>query len=288
MRNHFDNLAKELLAALLSEGGTAQIEREISVDAHRIDVWFMPGHPPGTVPSVLAPLARENAVIEPFHDPPDVEDVQRCVLKQHAMFAALRRGKAPKDQLPALWILSAGVPRNVIRAFGFEPMKGALRGFLTSPQAVHRLHLVVISDLDRTRETLPLRLLGAGRTLQDALEDWQALPETALERVVLKPVLVRSGVETVMQPGRRKRDEEALMRAAEWAYNDTLREAREEGEARELKRQFERRLRRPLSVLENTALDRRLSALGPARLGDVAFDVSAAELARWLTDPEAR
>ena len=78
------------------------------------------------------------------------------------------------------------------------------------------------------------------------------------------------------------------MRAAEWAYNDTLREAEDRGAARELKRQFERRLRRPLSVLENTALDRRLSALGPARLGDVAFDVSAAELARWLTDPEAR
>ena len=95
-----------------------------------------------------------------------------------------------------------------------------------------------------------------------------------------------------MQPGRRKRDEDAVLPTAEWAYNDMLRKAREDGaaqgEARELKRQFERRLCCSLFSFENTALVQRLSALEPDRLGDVAFDVSAAEPAKWLTDPDAR
>ena len=81
------------------------------------------------------------------------------------------------------------------------------------------------------------------------------------------------------------------MRAAEWAYNDTLREAEDRGAARgrdAVRRMCERRLCRPLSVLENTALGQRLSALGPERLGDVAFDLSAAELTQWLGDPDAR
>ncbi len=111
MRNLFDNLAKAVLFALMSDGGTVQLERETSTESQSIDVWFMPKHLPGipAVPVVLARLARENAVIDPFHDPPSVEDVQRCVLKQHSMFVELRRSKKSKARLPGLWILSAGV-----------------------------------------------------------------------------------------------------------------------------------------------------------------------------------
>ena len=39
---------------------------------------------------------------------------------------------------------------------------------------------------------------------------------------------------------------------------------------------------------ERRALHERRLRLGPARLGDVVFDLAAAELAAWLADPDAR
>ncbi|MCU0689872.1 MAG: hypothetical protein MUF54_00585 [Polyangiaceae bacterium] len=44
-----------------------------------------------------------------------------------------------------------------------------------------RLRLVVISALPRTRHTLLLRMLGAGRTFRDALDELQRLPADAGE-----------------------------------------------------------------------------------------------------------
>jgi hypothetical protein len=55
-----------------------------------------------------------------------------------------------------------------------------------------------------------------------------------------------------------------------------------------LERQFERRLGRPLAVVEHTELLRRLDTLGAARLGDVVLDMDAAALAAWIADPDAR
>ena len=298
MRNPFDNLAKALLDALLSPAGIVKIEQETSTEPQSIDVWFRPSNQPGTctVPGALALLARENAVIEPFHNPPSVAGVQACVLKQYSMFAELRRENEEGAELPTLWILSAGVPRKVIGAYGFKTMKGAPRGFLTPPRRVHRLRLVVIPNLERIRETLPLRLLGAGRTLDDALEDLRRLPETAPERVVLTPVLVRCRMEMAMQPGKRTQEDEELRQKVEWAYNEMLRKAEgrgekrgeKRGEAAVVKRHFEHRLGRSLDPRERATLRKRLSTLGPERLGNVVLDLSAQDVATWLGDPNAR
>ncbi len=63
------------------------------------------------------------------------------------------------------------------------------------------------------------------------------------------------------------------------------------GEARglgPLVHQFERRLKRPLTDPERTALHGRLGALGPERLGDVVLDLAPEALGPWLADPSAQ
>lgn len=55
-----------------------------------------------------------------------------------------------------------------------------------------------------------------------------------------------------------------------------------------LARQFARRLDRDLTDNERELLMRRLDTVGPQRLGDIVLDLTPAELAAWLKDPDAR
>ena len=49
-----------------------------------------------------------------------------------------------------------------------------------------------------------------------------------------------------------------------------------------------RKLGRALTDDERRTLTARLDTLGPDRLGDAVLDLSADELARWISDPAAR
>jgi hypothetical protein len=55
-----------------------------------------------------------------------------------------------------------------------------------------------------------------------------------------------------------------------------------------LARLFERRLGRELARTERVTLTKRMTALGPDRLGDVVLDLAPQELAKWLADPDAK
>ena len=235
-------------------------------------------------------LAEHQGLIEAFHRAPSVHEVLECVRKQQTIRAELHRKKPKATPRPVLWILSAGVPRKVIREFALRPMNGAPQGFLTTVPAL-RLKVVVIPKLERILETLSLRLLGAGRTFLDALQDLRRLPATAQERMQLVPVLVRYRAEfTTMPTSKRKRDAD-LVAQLDWAYDEMIKQATDQGAEQglgPLAHLFERRLGRPLFDHDRAALRTRLSTLGPGRLGDVVFDLSLDELSRWLDDPNAR
>ena len=68
-------------------------------------------------------------------------------------------------------------------------MRGWPTGFwqLRKP---HALGLVVVRDLPRTRDTLMLRLMGAGPVLREAIAELQRLPDEAWERHVAMPLLL--------------------------------------------------------------------------------------------------
>jgi hypothetical protein len=82
---------------------------------------------------------------------------------------------APPSGEPPLWIISAGEPEGTLSEFGFEPDP-------SWPSGVHKLqealgvYMVVVSGLPRRQDTLLLRLMGKGPTLQRAIEDLDALP----------------------------------------------------------------------------------------------------------------
>jgi len=85
MKNRFDQLAKQVLVAALSGAGHAQASRETSAEPQAVDVWFEPFAESATLPRNLGALrvfAGECCLIEPFHQPPSVDDVSKCIAKR--------------------------------------------------------------------------------------------------------------------------------------------------------------------------------------------------------------
>src|SRR6185436_8533079 len=81
------------------------------------------------------------------------------------------------------WLVSTGRPESVVEAYGLLPLDGFPEGVL-GRRAADALGVVVLRDLPRDRDTLLLRLMGAGEVLEAAIADLMALPEGARERDV--------------------------------------------------------------------------------------------------------
>jgi hypothetical protein len=310
-RTPFDVFAKDLAADALSPAGRAETDVRLAPDPQFADVCFEPTAPsPPPSRELLHRLTSEGPTMLEFaRQAPDVLEVGTWLAKQLAWwrrFAADARSdkRPPPKAPPYFWGLSAGKPNEAMAAFRHEPMDVRVwpSGCYAAPPG-GRFRLVVISELPRTPDTLLVRLMGAGVTFREALEDFDALPADDPVRRLVWPHLVRLQLE-VHNP---QDTEPSMVSETHRIYNEWLetqqrigmerglaqgiKKGREEGlEAglRPLLRLFERRLARALTGAEHTALVARLTALGPDRLGDVVLDLDPPALAAWLADPDAR
>jgi hypothetical protein len=98
-----------------------------------------------------------------------------------------------------------------------------------------QMRIVVLVELPRVRETLLLRMLGAGRLLGEALADLFALPADAWERSVTTPLLIHFGLAGPQKLETNEEDDvSAEIQAWFEEYQQTLRaEGRIEGRAAE-------------------------------------------------------
>ena len=297
MRFRSDQLAKQLAAAFLEGWGETTSSEEVLADAQQIDIWHVPTDPTLDRSSLglLGHMTEGPSLLEPYHAPPDDDEVRDCIRK-HLSFHHLRRTKARSAQpevmvsLATCWIVSSGRPASSLQAFAFAPAAGWPPGaYETTPGL--QVKMLVLTELPRSRDTLPLRLLGRGALLRDALRELRALPPDAWERTAAAPVFVRLQVELPKDPKDRTADEEEIAMTGQEIMKDTERKGEQKGLAKgtaPLMHQFERRLARPLSEEEHARLIERLDTLGSDRVGDVILDLSADELATWLADPHAR
>jgi len=212
MRTRFDQFAKQLISGALALGGSAQTDAEVNHETQRGDVLFEP-NPERTSSlanvGLLGKLASGVSLFEPFHRTPDLSDLKGCLRKQLAFehAAEMRASRAtPQSPGPMLWVLSAGRPVAVLRAFAFRRAGGFPRGVYRAPPGL-RLGIVVIRELPSTRETLLLRLMGAGNVLNRAIAEVLALPDAAPERTLALPLLVRLRLEIVEDPAQRTSDD---------------------------------------------------------------------------------
>lgn len=300
MRLRFDQIAKQLVTALLEGCGETTTNEEVLTDAQNIDLWHLPAPEADEKRARLGLLGRMTAtacLLEPYHNPPDLDEALECVRK-HLTFHRVRVNKARAAHgggkvvtLATCWIVSSGRPTITLPALGFAPVPGWPAGiYATAPG--FRLFVAVLTELPRTRYTLLVRLLGRGAVLRDAIRDLMALPAESWERTAALPPLMRLRFEVPEDPRDRTAEEEEFVMTAQEMMEAWEQKAVDKGVAQGLSQGlahlFERRLGRPLRNDERAVIQKRTETLGPDRVGDVVLDLSAGELATWLADPDAR
>lgn len=237
MHNRFDQFIKRLAREAYSPGGHVETEAEVTPPARRIDIWFVPHA--GRARKVLAPLGlfgrmgRTSCTLEPYHSTPTGDQVADCFAKHRFFCCDLARRK-PRPPVPTQWIISSGRPSAALTGLNFRNSRQC-KGIYDGP-ALMRTKVVVVSELPRTRDTLLVRLMGAGTTLRRAIADVRALPEDALERRLALPILVHLRLEIPADPAKQTTiDREFLMttkeidKYLEQIHEEGRKEGRDEG-----------------------------------------------------------
>jgi hypothetical protein len=206
VREHFDQLAKSILGTVLATAGKVNTQEEIVAEVQAADVWFVPTPERAAERArlgLLGRMAETPCLLEPFHATPGGDAVLDCLRKQLTLRhnrlrdarkqakqeppATPRQDSGPPES-PRLWILSSGRPESVIEDLAFTPLDGP-SGVWQAPRLLATF-LVVLRDLPVTRDTLALRLLGAGPTFRQAVAELRALPAEDWEADLLIPLLL--------------------------------------------------------------------------------------------------
>ena len=284
-----DHEAKEILETLLHRRGEVRAEAEVaSLRSQRADLLFVPlAKSPVSSPSlgVLGRMTACACLLEPFSDAPSTDDVRECLRKllNHRHARTLKR--PARLAAERSWLLCAGRPDGALIAFRAAPSAGWPRGFYDLGEALP-LSLVVLSELDDSDDTLPLRLMGAGATLKAALYALSARQEVIPQGRSLNNTVVQ-----VFISARRRglRITEDLMLDTTEA-EEFLRQQRREGVLLVLPavvRVAESRLARAVTDAERETLLQKIHTDGAEAVGDALVSLAPEALARWLTPPRS-
>ncbi len=275
-RTPFDAFSKQLLEAFLAPFGTVELNREIAGESRYIDVWFSPIAPPDRSLGLLAQIAITPCLIEPYRNAPSFSEVRSCLLKLFLVHANQQRqarreaASFSEAELPHLWILSPTASEMSLNSFGAIRSLDWLPGIYALPAAL-RTSIVVIHQLPKTPDTLWLRLLGRGKTQQQAVEEILSLPNDDPRRLQTLNLLITWRI--TMRVEDLDEDDQISFMAINQAYlqweRETIERGKQEGrqEGRQEGTQMGQRL-----VVENLLkarfgeMDDRLTALIPTIL----------------------
>ncbi|WNF15225.1 flagellar assembly protein H [Microcystis aeruginosa] len=244
MKPH-DQFAKNYLEQLLSPLGTVEISKEVSDETRQIDLFFSPNPEPN--PDYLGLLGRivlNTVLIEPYRNPPNRSEIRNCLAKLLAILAELQRQAKRENQSynednsPRLWILSPSAGITVIEGFGAKLDPDWPEGVYFLP-SLYRTAIIAINQLPVTAETLWLRLLGRGKTQNQAVRELLELPQGNAFRENVLELLISWRVSMEINNILETEDREVFMTLSqtyqEWK-EATKREGRQEGLERGLER----------------------------------------------------
>jgi hypothetical protein len=293
----FDRLGKEMVRDSVEGRCTVESDAEVTASTRRIDLWITPRDDSAPAPEEFGLLGRitsTSVTLEFFHNTPSGEELHGCLLK-YGEFRRLLSRRKTLPPIPRQWVISAGRPDTGIVGLGFHPMAGGMLGIYESPP-LHYTLLVVVSELPVLRDTLLVRLLGAGAVLKQAIVELQALPAEAPERRLALPVLVRLRLTVPNDPAEQTGDDQEFLMNTKDVYEAWRRATIQEGvkqgfqEGLELGVERERRLllrllRRRFGAEVDGETERRVAAASAERIEVWAErELSAATLAEVLAD----
>ena len=232
MRTRFDQFGKQMIRAALEGRGPVETDAEVAADTRRIDLWFMPDPGRGPVPAHLGLLARiagRPSTLELFHDTPSGDELAACLIK-HGEFRHFLSLRGTPPPVPTQWVISSGRPEGGIDGLWLRPMDTWPPGLYEGPPLLWT-RLVVVNELPVARDTLLLRLLGAGAVLKQAIAELKELQAEAPERMLALPILLRLRLTVPSDPAKQTTDDQEFLMDTQDIVESWRREAIQEGVA---------------------------------------------------------
>jgi Domain of unknown function (DUF4351) len=178
-KNVFDQFSKQFLEEILSPLGSVESSHEVSGETQLVDVYFVPNPQPSLVPPTLGILDRiiqTPCLIEPFRKQPTPNEIRSCLLKLFQVHGDYHRqarreeDPLPETQLPYLWILASSASTTLLEHFGASTHADWGEGVYFLHPGL-RSAIISINRLPVNPDTLWLRLLGKGKTQQQAINE---------------------------------------------------------------------------------------------------------------------
>lgn len=279
--NHADQFGKSILRDALSLASTSETEVEVLAATQRIDVYAVPDPARAAERGqmgLLGWLSAAPSLFEPFSRTPSLARHRHCLRKQltwhHELERRARAAAGPASEepdadatssvaFPWLVVISPGRPETALDGYACKPIQPGVYEAV----AALRMRVIVLAELARTRETLLLRLLGAGRVLLEALADVFALPVDAWERNIVTPLLLHFGLASERAEAAAEESEmSAEIRAWYEEYQRKQAEAMQQARADEVARAVLTALRVRGIAVPEAARERILAEKDPERL----------------------
>lgn len=226
MQSPFDLFAKGIIEAGLDPACEVSLQHPAALDPLYADALVEPRpHADALLRErgLLGRMGGAACVMDPFSSTPTAAEVHRCVARVSMLRA--QRGTAL-----ALWIISQKYPRAAAHGWALAPSPAWGDGvYLGAPDAPR---VVCVTRLPPTRETLLLRLMGRGETLDRALREFTALPADAWERTFVPSMLLKVRAELRRMGSTAPAEEEPLMRYTEMVAAGKALEAEYRAEGR--------------------------------------------------------
>jgi hypothetical protein len=287
-KNPFDQFSKQFLEEFLSPLGTVETSLEVAGEPQFVDVYFIPNAQAAEIPTdlgILGRMVQTPCLIEPFRNQPTLVEVRSCLLKLFQVHGDYhRRAKRkteslPEGNLPQLWILASSASEALLHKFGAISEE---TGVYFLPGAL-RTAIVSINQLPCDESTLWLRLLGKGRTQEQAIAEVIAFDAGDPRRSSILRLLAnwKISIEVTGQIA----EEEELIMALSQAYLEWEQRTEQRGAAQEAQllvlRQLKRRIGELSPVIQTQIQDLSLAQI--ESLGEALLDfVSAEDLSLWM------
>jgi hypothetical protein len=232
----FDQFNKRLFQELLSPFGQVTSNFAVPGEERAVDIFFVPNidrRPDSNELGRLASMLNQPALLEPFRSQLKDTEVCNCLIKLFLVQAGRQRQTEREDQplpsgtQPYLWILAAAVSDRLIADFGGRLDVTLGDGFYCLPPRLQTT-IIAIEELPTTPDTLWLRLLGRGRTQENAITELLLLPESDPKRSSALSLLVswRISMEVMEQVDS---EERRILMALSQAYQEWEQQTRRQG-----------------------------------------------------------
>jgi hypothetical protein len=235
-----DQLAKQYLQDFLEPLGLVQRIFEVPGEAKHVDVWFDPT-PNAEIGAedlgLLGRIATTPCLLEPFRNAPSIQEVKTCVLKllwiQEDQYRRAERDKRQllNQDLAHLWVLATRIDQPTIDKLGGHQHPDWPKGVFCLAESLDTV-LVAINKLPITPETLWLRLLGKGKTLEQAITEVLALSLDDNRRSQVLQLLTNWRVSLQLQDPL-ETEEQELMAPLSQAYLDWEQQTEQRGAQQE-------------------------------------------------------